>query len=142
MQIFWNVLEKAEIASIPTLLFVIVKKSKHKLLLSHCYQNLLCYNMCSGLRINDLVISPSPSLPTRCYIYLPPAAANFLYPSLFEITSIKRRVFQCIFYWLTRNTVNMMMYNVMCSPVVSEVIRMFNDSQKGSREFQIQQFNT
>lgn len=53
---------------------VIVKKSKHKLLLLQSYQNLLCSDMCSGLKINDLVISPSRPfcLSMWCFIYLPP----------------------------------------------------------------------
>lgn len=52
---------------------VIVKKSKHKLLWCSATEKLLCNNTCSGLRINDLVISPSPStFAMWCFIYLPP----------------------------------------------------------------------
>lgn len=91
----------------------------------------LCDNMCSGLGINDLVIFiGSPSRWHASFIYHQKclsATCFFIHSadepfSLFEHT--KGDVF--VFYWLTRNTVNTMM----CSPVVSEVIRMLNGSNK------------
>lgn len=94
----------------------------------------LCDNMCSGLEINDLVIlSAHPPDCHASFIYHQKclSATCFFFacsinPSLFELfaQSTKGDVF--VFYWVTRNTVNTMM----CSPVVSEVIRMLNGSKK------------
>lgn len=50
-------------------------------------KSLLCRNTCSGLKINDLVISPSyPRLVHWCFIYLPPEVLLWtnIHPHPFE----------------------------------------------------------
>lgn len=109
------------------LFLVIVKKSKHKLLLLQCHRILLCNNMCSGLRINDLVISPSPPLPLDVMLHLLTTRSAFglnsfllssinIYPSPLCLTEITKKSDCAVsqwkksFYRQTRNTVNTMMF--------------------------------
>lgn len=116
---------------------VIVKKSKHKLLLLQSYQNLLCSDMCSGLKINDLVISPSRPLSLNVMLHLFTTRSAFGLKSLKQFPlrnpkSVKKlQTFpdDSFFIEVTRNTVNMMTL-IMRSPVVSEVIEMFNGTEK------------
>lgn len=137
------------------LFLVIVKKSKHKLLLLLVLLNLLCNNMCSGLRINDLVISPSLDVTLHLLTTRSAFGLNSFYFFYFALlckhlrfTLPFNRIFDLkkslknltvhvtqwcnSFYWATRNAVNTMMF-IKCARLwFSEVIRMFNDSQKGN----------
>lgn len=119
---------------------VIAKKSKHKLLLLRVPPEIFYVtNTCSGLGINDLVIPPSPFLMSR-FIYsrhrkVLSGKANPSRESLKTSGRIHRTGF---FYWATRNTVNAMT----CLPVVSEVIREFNDSQREEAQPEFNSFDS